>query len=157
MISNRIYIAGIWRQVKKILSGGYLLAFLFVVSQAGGSERLVEVLLAGKPYRIELATTAEQRQRGLMGRPSLAPDRGMLLVYRYSGDHRIWMKNVLIPLRVYWLDDNYSIVDYQRLEPCSASPCPVYAARSHSRYVLELGDYEHDLTTGDTLDEFRDL
>jgi uncharacterized membrane protein (UPF0127 family) len=108
-------------------------------------------------YRIELAETTEQRRLGLMHRHRLEPRQGMLLVYVQPGDHRIWMKNVLIPLRVYWIDAGFNVIDMQRLEPCSEDPCPVYAVGVHSQYVLELGDYEHPLAPGDRIDGLRDL
>ena len=108
-------------------------------------------------YRIELAETPEQRRLGLMHRHWLEPQQGMLLVYAQPGDHRIWMKNVLIPLRVYWIDAGFNVIGMQRLEPCSEDPCPVYAVEVHSQYVLELGDYEHPLAPGDHIDGLRDL
>lgn len=108
-------------------------------------------------YRIELATTSEQRRLGLMHRSRLGPRQGMLLVYPQPGDHRIWMKNVLVALRVYWIDTEFTVIDTQRLEPCSADPCPVYGVAADSRYVLELGDYEHPLKPGDRIDGLGDL
>jgi uncharacterized membrane protein (UPF0127 family) len=108
-------------------------------------------------YRIELAETLEQRRLGLMHRHRLEPRQGMLLVYARPGDHRIWMKNVLIPLRVYWIDAGFNVIDMQRLEPCGEDPCPVFAVEVDSQYVLELGDYEHPLAPGDRIDGLRDL
>lgn len=81
----------------------------------------------------------------------------MLLVYPQPGDHRIWMKNVLIPLRVYWIDAGFNVIGMRRLEPCSADPCPVFAVEKDSQYVLELGDYDHPLAPGDSIDGLRDL
>ena len=67
------------------------------------------------------------------------------------------MKNMLIPIRVYWIDENFTVIDMQRLQPCWASPCPVYSVEEDSRYVLELGDYEHRLEPGDRIDSLREL
>ena len=75
----------------------------------------------------------------------------MLLVYPAMGDHRIWMKNVRIDLRVYWINDVYEVIDVQHLKPCRSSPCPVYSAPEAARYVLELGNYDHQLAIGDTV------
>jgi len=87
-----------------------------------------------------------------MYRQHLAPRQGMLLVYPQAGDHRIWMKNMRIPLRVYWIDENFVVVGQQRLQPCSASPCPVYSVPADTQYILELGDYEHRLEPGDKIE-----
>ena len=108
-----------------------------------------EIRFGDGRYRVELAITAEQRRQGLMGRLELPRDRGMLLVYPRTGDHRIWMKNMQFALRVYWIDSDFRVIQALRLEPCRADPCTVYAAPSASRYVLELGDHEHALQFGD--------
>lgn len=123
----------------------------------GAELRTIEISLQGTVYQIELATTTVQRRQGLMQRAQLGANQGMLLVYPRSGDHRVWMKNMLIPLRVYWIDDRFKIVSMQRLEPCSGSPCPVYAAQQPTRYILELSDREHALQPGDVVDGLESL
>jgi uncharacterized membrane protein (UPF0127 family) len=92
-----------------------------------------------------------------MYRQQLGPRQGMLLVYPRAGDHRIWMKSMRIALRVFWIDDEFTVISMQRLEPCSNSPCPVYSVPRASRFVLELGDYDHSLGPGDTIDGLAGL
>ena len=116
-----------------------------------GSAQAASLRIGGETYQIELATTTEQRRLGLMHRSSLGSREGMLLVYPQAGNHRIWMKNVLIPLKVYWIDEDYTVISSQRLMPCVESSCPIYSADGESRYVLELGDYDHALEVGDRL------
>lgn len=128
------------------------LAVLLSLSSGVGLAQTVELRLGQISYEIELAITPQQRQRGLMHRQHLSPRQGMLLVYPQTGDHRIWMKNMRIPLRVYWIDENFVVVSVQRLQPCSETPCPVYSVPGDTRYVLELGDYEHRLTRGDKIE-----
>ncbi len=132
--------------VKAVLPALLLLSSSVVLAQT------IELRLGQASYQIEIAKTSAQRQRGLMHRQYLSPRQGMLLVYPQAGDHRIWMKNMLITLRVYWIDENFTVVGMQRLQPCSGSPCPVYSVESDTRYVLELGDYEHPLVPGDTIE-----
>ena len=117
----------------------------------------IQLEIGGESYSIEIASTSSERRRGLMYRQSLARNAGMLLVYRRSGDHRIWMKNVPIPLRVYWIDKDLRVVAMRLLQPCAENPCPIYSAGQDSSYVLELGDYDHDLSPGDRLEGLRDL
>lgn len=122
---------------------------------SASAAELREVTINGSSYRIELATTAAARALGLMHRPSLGADRGMLLVYPRDGEHAIWMKNMRIPLRVYWLDADFRVVAARRLEPCLANPCPTYRPAVESRYVLELSDREHSIALGDRLADLR--
>ena len=118
---------------------------------------MIDLDLGGMAYRIELALTPQQRRLGLMYRQRLAPDEGMLLVYRDSGDHRIWMKNVEIPLRVYWINSRYEVVAMRRLEPCREDPCPVYSVERDSRFVLELSDDAHNLAPGDVIEGLKGI
>ena len=53
----------------------------------------------------ELATTPEQREIGLMMRPSMPVNDGMLFVFEQPGQQCFWMKNTLIPLSVAFLAD----------------------------------------------------
>ena len=157
VLSNQSFIAGISRQVKKILSGGQLVLFLLIAPDVSLASELIEFSLHDVSYQIEIAQTPAQRRLGLMHRSRLAANHGMLLVYQRTGNHQIWMKNVLIPLRVYWLDEKFTVIHNQRLEPCRQSPCPTYGAPRPSRYVLELSDTSHRLETGDSIDELRNL
>jgi hypothetical protein len=122
---------------------------LLLSFNSGFAADTLELTLGAEVYQVELATTTEQRRQGLMQRDYLAARQGMLLVYPWPGDHRIWMKNMLIPLWVYWIDAGHMVIEKRRLEPCIQQSCPVYSANGDSRYVLELGDYEHPLAVGD--------
>ncbi len=142
------------RRPFRAASGLLLLLLLGSPSEASESERR-EITINGASYRIELATTAAERQLGLMHRSALAADQGMLLVYPRDGEHAIWMKNMRIPLRVYWLDHDFRVVAIRRLEPCGTGPCPTYRPTVVSRYVLELSDREHPIALGDRVKGLR--
>jgi uncharacterized membrane protein (UPF0127 family) len=69
-----------------------------------------QLILNGEDYSLEIARSTKQRRHGLMFRDHLDKRQGMLFIYPGSGDHRIWMKNTLIPLTVIWLDKNQKII-----------------------------------------------
>jgi uncharacterized membrane protein (UPF0127 family) len=56
------------------------------------------VLPDGFTIRLELAETPEEVANGLMFRPSLPADRGMLFLFAQQRVPSFWMKNTLIPL-----------------------------------------------------------
>jgi hypothetical protein len=135
----------------------FIFTGVFVLPRIVSAGDKIDLLLGRSVYQIELAATLEQRRQGLMFRQQLDPKQGMLLVYPGAGDHRIWMKNMRIDLRVYWIDDKFTVISVQRLESCRSSPCPVFSAPRAARFILELGDYDHDLSPGDTIEGLGEL
>ncbi len=76
----------------------------------------------------EVASTQEQRAIGLMNRPTMPANDGMLFVFERPGEQCFWMKNTLLPLSIAFLDEDGSIVNIADMKPqtldshCSAKP-----------------------------------
>lgn len=87
-----------------------------------------EVLLAvaGQSVGLEVAQTPEQQARGLMYRPTLASDRGVLFAFDPPQIVTFFMKNVLIPLDIIFLRDRQVLEIAANVPPCTAEPCPLY-------------------------------
>jgi uncharacterized membrane protein (UPF0127 family) len=102
----------------------------------------IDVMLAGQPFTLELAMNHETRKTGLMQRPSLPADRGMLFVFHEAAERRFWMYRCLIPLDIIFLDGDRKIVSIHTLPapppgtPAADSPQCISAAPA--QYVLEL-------------------
>lgn len=96
-------------------------------------------LPSGKVLQAEVMVKDEDRAMGLMFRPSLASDRGMLFVFETRDFHGIWMKNCRFPIDILWLDEQKSVVHVaEAVPPCKADPCPVYSPLRQAAYVVEL-------------------
>ncbi len=92
---------------------------------------------------VELAETEEQRQYGLMERPAVPEDHGMLFLYAEPQDSTsgFWMYRTLVPLDVAFLDEDGRIVAIRAMQPCeSPNPrvCRVYSAGIPFSSALEV-------------------
>ncbi len=87
-------------------------------------------------FKIELATTAEERAQGLMFRRALAPDAGMLFDFGRSAPVQMWMENTLIPLDMLFIAADGRVVNIaQRAVPMDRTPIP---SKGPVKAVLEL-------------------
>ena len=123
---------------------------LLAVSAPGAkaSPELIDLTLpSGKVLKVEVMIKDEDRAMGLMFRPSLALDRGMLFLFEQSDFHGIWMKNCKFPIDILWLDEARTVVHVENgVPPCKADPCPVYQPLRKAAWVVELnaGQARHE-------------
>ena len=105
----------------------------------GGPAVIPLTLPSGKVLQTEVMVKDEDRMMGLMFRPSLPLDHGMLFLFDDMGKHTIWMKNCKFPIDILWLDENRRVVHLEEaVPPCKAEPCPVYAPLREAAYVVEI-------------------
>jgi len=95
----------------------------------------------GSRLKVELAETAEERERGLMFRASIGPEEGMLFVFENDGALAFWMKNTFIDLDMAWLDAKGKVTVLHENVPRSTPGMKddeVATRAGHGLYVLEL-------------------
>jgi uncharacterized membrane protein (UPF0127 family) len=118
------------------------------------------ILPDGFEVTLELAITPDELAQGLMYRPRLPDDRGMLLIFAEERLPNIWMMNTLVALDIVYLDRSGTVVDIvPDAQPCPAEPCPRFTPKVPAQAVLELpagGARQHAITEGSKL-EFVDL
>ena len=122
----------------KQLAAPALLAFTLTAALAQeGPQNLPTIPLNAGIHIIhaQVAMTPKQREIGLMNRPEMPANEGMLFVFEQPSTQCFWMKNTLLPLAVAFIADDGSIVSLDEMKPqtldshCSAKPV---------RYVLEM-------------------
>jgi uncharacterized membrane protein (UPF0127 family) len=113
---------------------------LALAALASATPAVVPLTLpSGKVLQAEVMVNDEDRAMGLMFRPSLALDRGMIFLFETADFHSIWMKNCKFPIDILWLDEEKKVVHVaEAVPPCKADPCPVYTPMRRASYVIEL-------------------
>jgi uncharacterized protein len=117
-----------------------LLLITIMMLMSGCLSKLTnQVCFNNKCVDVEIASTDDERVRGLQSRPSLGSDQGMLFVFPSPGKHSFWMKNTLIALDIIWMDHARRVVYIEEnARPCKIAPCPAYVPPEDALYVLEL-------------------
>ncbi len=83
---------------------------------------------------VEVASTDEQRQAGLMFRTELADGQGMIFVYDEDRRMSFWMKNTLIPLSIAFLSSGGEI---KELRDMAALSLATVDSGRYVRYAVE--------------------
>ena len=119
-----------------------LLLLACLLATAAGcrkQDRSPRVTINNTTWRVELATTAKQRYRGLSGRRDLPAGSGMLFIYPSPRALRFCMRDCLIPLDIAFISsDRRVIATYtMSVEPDLAGRVP-YRSTEPAQFVLEV-------------------
>lgn len=88
--------------------------------------------------RVEIAETPLQKERGLSGRRTLAPNSGMAFLWTSDVRGRFWMKNTSVPLSIAFWGKRGRILRILDMAPCLRDPCKVYDPKVGFRGALEV-------------------
>lgn len=97
----------------------------------------VPMTIGDKVFTLDVAKYEATRTRGLSGREGLLLDTGMLFVFDTANYHSFWMRGMLFPIDIAWLDDGWCIV--HMVSNVSPETYPeTFAPSRPARYVIEL-------------------
>ena len=86
---------------------------------------------------VTVADTEQKRMKGLSGTQKLRDLEGKLFVFPENGHYGFWMKDMLIPLDIIWIDKNLQIVHFE--ENVSPDTFPkVFTPDEEAHFVLEM-------------------
>ncbi|QLE58643.1 DUF192 domain-containing protein [Nostoc sp. TCL26-01] len=108
----------------------------------------------GTIIELEVARTSEQQQMGLMYRPALPENRGMLFPFASPQPIKFWMKNVPVALDMVFLQNGVVKYIEAAAPPCAKEPCPIYGPDIPIDAVIELRAgraAELNLRSGDSI------
>jgi hypothetical protein len=98
-------------------------------------------VINGHTFRLEIPEDEAAFYQGLGNRLSLPEDTAMLFIYPKEDRLFFWMKDMLFPLDILFLDSSQKIVDIQTMQP--EPGVPDYELRSYrssapAMYALEM-------------------
>ena len=116
----------------------YLFVERYAFSQEESDLTTKKVCINNICIEAEVVISRESVGKGLMFRNSLPEKQGMLFIFGKEDRHSFWMKNMIFPLDMIWIDSHKKIVAIsQDVEPCSDS-CVDIVPLAKSKYVLEV-------------------
>ena len=158
-------------QLKKIIPPWFSFLFLFLMFLSSVAYKEIENVLAqeqkqnqtalvtvgGVNLITSLSTTPDAQSKGLAIRDSLNENEGMLFIFETPQKYSFWMKDMKFPIDIIWINQDGKIVHIEKnLPPCVfLLPCPSYAPKDDSLYVLEVVSNftnKFDINVGDPVD-----
>lgn len=107
----------------------------------------MEIEIGDKKYKVQIARTEEEKEKGLQGVTSLSEDEGMLFIYDEPQTVGFWMDSTEIPLDIIFINDDEEVISIYQGEPNSKT----IAEEDNVKYVLEVNQGS-GIKPGDELD-----
>ena len=104
----------------------------------------------GKQFVLEVAGTPEEWVKGLSGRTELSEGHGLLFIYPSSEPRSFWMKDMLFPIDIIYIDESSKVVRVEdNVPPIKLNDeLKLYPSVVPIKYALEINAGESsDITT----------
>jgi uncharacterized membrane protein (UPF0127 family) len=139
----------LFRQARTAISFAAVLCLLAACKNTGAQKQSANAAESTTPtvvvdtgqrrvtFRVEVARTGAEHERGLMFREHLPADTGMIFLFDRASVQTFWMKNTLIPLDMIFIASDHTIAGIVH----DAEPLTLMtrAVDDPSQYVLEIG------------------
>lgn len=128
-----------WSAAKGWLAAVLVVAFAVVSAPVGAASfQPLEIVTKNgvQVFSVEMATTEEEKQTGLMYRKELADGKGMLFDFNPEQEVSMWMKNTYVSLDMIFIRADGRILRIaENTEPMSTK---IISSRGPARAVLEV-------------------
>ena len=115
--------------------------------EGSGVPKLKDIEIGGKKYKVKIAKTEEEKEKGLMGVKKLPKNQGMLFIYDTPQLVGYWMKDTLIPLDIIFIDEDYQVISVYKAKPNDET----IIQEDNVQFVLEVNQ-NSGIKEGDELD-----
>ena len=94
------------------------------------------IIVGEKDILVEIADTMARRTQGLSGRETLPENEGLLFVFKETGKHPFWMRDMRFPIDIIWINEHFVVVDVtENINPATFPE--IFEPMELIRYVLE--------------------
>jgi len=87
---------------------------------------------------IKIAKTPTEHSKGLSSHPAMSDDEGMLFEFSDHQVRQFWMKEMLFPLDIIWINDSRIVNISKNLPPEGLRPVKIYSSINPADTVLEI-------------------
>ena len=131
----------------------------FMVQEVSQNTNFQEVSVGNKLYKLEVAQTYQDLERGLAKFDDIKDNEGMLFIFEEPGRWTIWMKDMKFNIDIIFLNENKEVVTiYENVK--FENHENVFAYRKYqpeydSKYVIELKEgqvAENKVKIGDKIE-----
>ena len=110
------------------------------------------ITLEGERISVLLATTSQAQEKGLSGHAPLGEGEGMLFEFNDKSMRAFWMKDMLFPLDIIWLDEGLRVLGVVHNARPESYP-EIFPSSASMRYALEVSAgvaTRYNIATGST-------
>ncbi len=93
-------------------------------------------ILGGETFDVMVARTKEEQERGLSGLSGLKDGEAMVFPYEVPDYYGFWMKDMMFPIDIVWLDGNLRVVSIERSVAPETYP-KIFFPSAPARFVAE--------------------
>src|SRR3989339_1641882 len=122
---------------KSLVIFAVLLIFVTIFLCFARRGGIKEVIVGNNTFYVEVARTKMELERGLSLHVPLLRDQGMLFIFEKEDFYSFWMKDMLFPVDILWIDSNFKVVHAEKSVLPETYPKSFYP-KSKSLYVLEI-------------------
>lgn len=121
---------------KSVKNHSVFLLLLVLLLSACDSPPLMTIKINNISALVEVATTAQQRETGLMHRQQLLKDQGLLMVFPNPQQVSLWMLNTPLPLAAGFFNKQGQLLKTIQMQPDGGKT--LHQSPPETLYILEM-------------------
>jgi len=115
----------------------FLIFFILIFFFLKNTSKSDYFIINDKVLKVDIAFNQKEHELGLSGRKNIPKNYGLLFVFSEPAIYGFWMKDMLFPIDIIWLNADFQIVYFQEnVQPVSFPE--IFKNTTPALYVLEV-------------------